>query len=127
MAGNMLVGPETVEAILAFYESHSGGDFIDRLLNALEAGQEAGGDQRGRQSGAIKVASDQEFPCCDLRVDEHVNPIAELRRIVGVARTQLFPFLHNLPTRLDPGKGTPDTVGELLTRPVTERGSASVD
>lgn len=120
VAGNMLVGPETVGAMFDAYQSCSG-DFIERLVTTLEAGQGAGGDQRGRQSAALKIVSDQEFPYCDLRVDEHSDPIAELRRVVDVARVQLFPFLHSLPTRQDPARETPNGVRELLGRPTSER------
>ena len=83
VAGNMLVGSQVVEAMAQTFES-SEGELAERLLRALEAGQEAGGDKRGRMSAALLVA-DKELrgnrPILDLRVNEHPNPVGELRRI----------------------------------------------
>ena len=69
---------------------------------ALEAGQAAGGDKRGRQSAALKVYGDEAYPLLDLRVDEHPDPIHELSRIYGVARETLLPFINMLPTKAQP-------------------------
>jgi len=65
-------------------------ELSERLLMALEAGQAAGGDKRGRQSAALLVASDEPRMYHNLRVDDHADPVAELRRIYGVvvAHTQ---------------------------------------
>ena len=67
------------------------GDLADRLLAALDAAQRAGGDIRGRQSAALIVVSgDRSLPpwdrVFDLRVDDHPDPLGELRRLLGVAR-----------------------------------------
>jgi len=82
VAGNMLVGSRVIEAMAKTFES-SEGELAEKLLKALEAGQEAGGDKRGRMSAALLVASEQREtkPILDLRVDEHHNPVGELRRI----------------------------------------------
>lgn len=56
----------------------------------LEAGQAAGGDKRGKQSAALKVYNTEAYPWLDLRVDEHRNPVAELR-IFEIAKHQLCP------------------------------------
>lgn len=80
VAGNMLVGRETIEAMADSFRS-SEGEFSERLLRALEAGQKAGGDKRGRVSAALLVASKEPKRYHDLRVDDHPNPVAELRRI----------------------------------------------
>ena len=56
----------------------------ERLLKALEAGQAAGGDKRGRESAALLVApllADDPLSKLDVRVDQHEDPVAELRRI----------------------------------------------
>ena len=79
-AGNMLVGPETVEAMAGSFRG-SEGELSERLLTALEAGQRAGGDRRGRVSAALLVASREPKRYHDLRVDDHPDPVAELRRI----------------------------------------------
>ena len=66
------------------------------------AGQAAGGDRRGRQSAALIVHGPEVFPLVDLRVDEHTDPVKELRRIFEVAKIELFPFIKALPTAQNP-------------------------
>jgi uncharacterized Ntn-hydrolase superfamily protein len=84
--GNILVGRETVEAMASTYES-TPGDLATRLLAALDAGQEAGGDSRGKQSAALLVVREgggyggDNDRVLDLRVDDHPEPIRELIRI----------------------------------------------
>ena len=80
VAGNMLVGPETIEAMARVFRG-SEGELSERLLVALEAGQGAGGDKRGRVSASLLVASREPKRYHDLRVDDHSDPVAELRRI----------------------------------------------
>ena len=103
VAGNMLVGPEVVERTLATYLAHPGLDFDDRLLTALEAGQEAGGDKRGKQSAAIRVWTTEVFPAIDIRVDDHAEPLVELRRLWRVAHQRYVPFQAAGPSRANPG------------------------
>jgi uncharacterized Ntn-hydrolase superfamily protein len=81
VAGNMLVGPQVIEAMAASYEDAAGRELSERLLRALEAGQRAGGDKRGKQSAALLVASPDPRWYHNLRVDDHANPVGELRRI----------------------------------------------
>lgn len=84
--GNILVGRETVEAMAETFEK-TAGDLAGRLLAALDAGQSAGGDRRGRQSAALVVVREgggyggDNDRVVDLRVDDHPDPIAELVRI----------------------------------------------
>lgn len=83
-AGNMLTGEETIEAAVdALRESD--GRLVERLLDALDAGVEAGGDKRGHSSAAILVKAPKTTAYHDLRVDEHDDPVAELRRIYQAA------------------------------------------
>ena len=97
VAGNLLVGAETIEAMADAYEAASE-PLHERLLLALEAGQAAGGDRRGRVSAALLVVGMEEYPCLDLRVDEHADPVAELRRIHDTYLA--LPYLTDLhPTR----------------------------
>jgi uncharacterized Ntn-hydrolase superfamily protein len=92
--GNILVGAETVDALAETFESTTGMMLVERLMRSLEAAQAAGGDSRGMQSAAIVVERagagyggfDDRF--CDLRVDDHQNPIAELRRLVDLWKGQ---------------------------------------
>ncbi len=84
VAGNMLVGPQVLEAMAEAFERSEGEELSERLLRALEAGQRAGGDKRGKQSAALLVASPQPRYYHNLRVDDHPDPVAELRRVYGV-------------------------------------------
>jgi len=82
-AGNMLVGGEVLEAMARAFEG-SEGWLAERLMRALEAGQEAGGDWRGRVSAALLVVGGRRVGArrfLDLRVDEHRDPVGELRRV----------------------------------------------
>ncbi|MBA2619477.1 MAG: DUF1028 domain-containing protein [Rubrobacter sp.] len=88
--GNILAGREVVEAMAGAYEEAGGEDLAGRLLAALEAGQEAGGDPRGKQSAALLVVREgggyggNNDRLVDLRVDDHPEPIKELARIRGL-------------------------------------------
>ena len=86
--GNMLVGRETIDAMAETFEAAKG-HLASRLLKALEAGQAAGGDMRGRESAALLVAPfmDQ-YGKIDIRVDLHEDPVAELRRIFDLLRAR---------------------------------------
>jgi len=85
IAGNILVSEATVAAMeRAFHEARAA-NLGERLVAVLEAGQEAGGDARGRQSAAVRVMCRTVMPYLDLRVDDHPDPVAELRRIYEVA------------------------------------------
>jgi uncharacterized Ntn-hydrolase superfamily protein len=87
--GNILTGPDVVDAMAESFES-STGELADRLLLALAAGDAAGGDRRGRQSAAIAVAQPEggyqgnDDNLVDLRVDDHPDPVQELRRLYGI-------------------------------------------
>jgi len=88
-AGNMLAGSSVIEVMVETFEATKG-KLPERLLKALEAGQEAGGDKRGRLSAALLVSGEQWIseirPVLDLRVDAHHDPVGELRRIYTVSR-----------------------------------------
>jgi len=81
VAGNMLAGLQVIEAMAAAFEDAANLELSGRLVKALEAGQAAGGDKRGKQSAALLVASPDPRYYHNLRVDDHVDPVAELRRI----------------------------------------------
>jgi len=66
-----------------------GDDLEARLMSALEAGRDAGGQHGGQHSAALVVYRTQEYPLVDLRVDEHDEPIGELRRIFDLYRPQI--------------------------------------
>jgi len=99
--GNILVREMVVRAMADSFERSLDEDLPERLVRALEAGQEAGGDRRGRQSAGILVVDREEYPWCDLRVDDHEDPVPELRRLLGVWRREHVPFLTVMPRRDD--------------------------
>lgn len=89
VAGNLLVSEEPILAMKEAFLVHEGQHLAERLMRALEAGQRAGGDKRGRQSAAIYVVSTEAYADVDLRVDEHEEPLTELRRIWEMRRPQM--------------------------------------
>ncbi len=91
VAGNMLAGPAVVERTLAAYET-AAGSMAERLLAAMEAGEAAGGDKRGRQSAGLKICTRDPYPDLDIRADDHPDPLAELRRLhrVSLERYAIF-------------------------------------
>lgn len=91
--GNMLANADVLPAMRRAYLDAAGA-LPDRLLAALEAGQAAGGDRRGQQAAALVVeqlgaaerSRERVDRICDLRVDDHPEPIAELRRLLTLWR-----------------------------------------
>jgi uncharacterized Ntn-hydrolase superfamily protein len=81
VAGNMLAGSQVIDAMAAAFEESSRLELSERLVAALQAGQQAGGDKRGKQSAALLVASPDPRGYHNLRVDDHADPVGELRRI----------------------------------------------
>jgi uncharacterized Ntn-hydrolase superfamily protein len=102
VAGNMLAGPRVVEDSFAVMERRQDLSLAERLLAALQAGEAAGGDKRGRQSAALKIWGTELYPDLDLRVDDHHDPLVELRRLLDVAGQYFVHFRSFLPTRADP-------------------------
>lgn len=90
--GNILVGEETVAALASTFEGNSQLPLVRRLLDCLTAAQAAGGDRRGQQSASVLVVQRNggyaglSDSLVDLRVDDHEQPIDELRRIYGIHR-----------------------------------------
>jgi uncharacterized Ntn-hydrolase superfamily protein len=99
--GNILTGERVVKAMATEFERAVDVELPERLLQALEAGQAAGGDRRGRQSAGIYVIAGEEYPWCDLRVDDHEDPVPELRRIFEVWLREEVPYLQASPRRDD--------------------------
>lgn len=112
--GNMLVGEETLDAMRQAWSDSSTLDLSERLMSALEAGDLAGGDKRGKQSAALKVMGEEAYALVDLRVDDHAEPMKELRRILEIAKAQLFPFVDGMPSRLGVSRTLPDKVTQML-------------
>lgn len=119
--GNMLTGGNVLDAMAADFEQTTHQDLPERLVAALEAGQRVGGDKRGRQSAAVRVFWNEDYPYVDLRVDEHAQPVTELRRVWEVARRQLLPFITRMATRHNPLGRPDDEVSEFVQLSPEER------
>jgi uncharacterized Ntn-hydrolase superfamily protein len=91
VAGNMLARAAVVERTLDAFQ-RAGGTLAERLMTALEAGEAAGGDKRGRQSAALKICTRDPYPDLDIRTDDHPDPLAELRRLYAVSRERFAVF-----------------------------------
>lgn len=110
--GNYLTSARTAETMFESWMGSEGGILEDRLLAALEAGRDAGGQVGGQQSSALLSFASEIYAYCDVRVDAHDEPIGELRRIYALQRP-LLEYYYLRPK-------TPDAVGreeEWLARP----------
>jgi uncharacterized Ntn-hydrolase superfamily protein len=93
--GNILVGAETVDALADTFEATARKPLAERLIDCLTAAQAAGGDRRGQQSASLLIVErDRGYArmsdvVIDLRVDDHPQPIDELRRLHALHH-QLF-------------------------------------
>jgi uncharacterized Ntn-hydrolase superfamily protein len=102
VAGNMLAGPQVIAETARSYEAGATLPFPRRLIAALKAGEDAGGDKRGKQSAALLIYSTEEYSELDLRVDDHPEPIDELARLEKVSRERWVHFRKFLPNRANP-------------------------
>lgn len=115
--GNILVGPEVVDAMERAWLGSAGATFAQRLLAALAAGDAAGGDSRGRQSAAVYAVEpgagyDHSGVAADLRVDDHADPVTELRRLLDE-----WELYFGRPEDVQPLEGAlADEVAERLAR-----------
>ncbi len=99
-AGNLLSNTGVPGAMVRAFESATEDPFVERLLAGLEAGLDAGGEMGPVRSVGIKVCHRHAWPVCDLRVDWHDEPIAELRRVWDVFGPQMDDYVNRA---LDPG------------------------
>ena len=106
VAGNMLAGPQVLQATADAFVASAGRPLAERLIEALAGGEAAGGDKRGKQSAALRIHGDEDHAELDIRVDDHAEPVAEMRRLYAVSLQRFQPFVACLPGRHDP-------VGEL--------------
>jgi uncharacterized Ntn-hydrolase superfamily protein len=97
----MLAGPAVLDAMLAGFEASSG-PLALRLIAALQAGEDAGGDKRGKQSAAVRVHTNDPYPDLDIRADDHPDPLAELRRLHRVSLERFAVFRTLMAGRDDP-------------------------
>ena len=102
VAGNILSGAQVLTTMLAAYHASTSGDLAGRLLEALAAGEAAGGDSRGTCSAALLVDSGN-GAALNLRVDYDGKPIAALQALHERSKDQVYrDFLQRLPSEQDP-------------------------
>lgn len=102
VAGNMLEGPQVVAETLRAYEAALDKPLAERLLIAMQAGEDAGGDKRGKQSAALVIYRDQDYAWLDIRSDDDADPLTELRRLYAVAQERFLHVAETMPTRENP-------------------------
>jgi uncharacterized Ntn-hydrolase superfamily protein len=102
VAGNMLAGAAVIGETAKAYATGAALPFPRRLIAALKAGEAAGGDKRGKQSAALVIYGEEEWPDLDLRVDDHAEPLAELERLEAVSRERWVHFSKYLPGKRNP-------------------------
>ena len=102
VAGNMLAAAGVLEATAQAFLAMHGQPLAERLLAAMAAGEAAGGDKRGKQSAALRIHGDEDYPQLDMRVDDPVEPIVELQRLYQVSLERFQPFVSCLAGRHDP-------------------------
>jgi len=102
VAGNILANERVVGDTLATWLARADLPLEQRLLAAMDAGEAAGGASRGKESAAMLIYADQEWPELDLRVDNHSDPLKELRRLVHESTRRFTTFRSFLATRQNP-------------------------
>ena len=109
--GNRLVGPQVLDAVAEAFRHAETRPLIERLIEALDAGDRCGGDRHGESSAVIYVVDQEEYPLWDIRVDHHLDPVAELRRLHKVFAREVLPEILAMPTRDNPaGLAAEDSV-----------------
>jgi uncharacterized Ntn-hydrolase superfamily protein len=104
VSGNLLAGPEVLEALRDGYLA-ANGTLPERLLAALQAAEAAGGDTRGLQSAALLVVSD-DAPPLSLRIDWAQDPVTALHDLHARSQSGAYAaWLPRVPTRNDPERG----------------------
>ena len=131
--GNILVSGETVDALVETFEASAGKRLAERLVDSLDAAEAAGGDSRGRQSAALLVVerdggyANLSDVLVDLRVDDHPDPLVELRRIYRIAPRVVrhHPARRVAPCRRHPPRRAGRASCGASAIPTSRRGPAS--
>jgi uncharacterized Ntn-hydrolase superfamily protein len=102
VAGNMLANERVIRETARAYDEQRKLPFAERLIAALEAGEATGGDKRGKQSAALLIHSTESYAELDIRVDDHAEPLTELRRLYEKAHERFIPFMRCGPSKAHP-------------------------
>ncbi len=97
VAGNMLAGPDVIEATSAAFAA-STGPLPERLITAMRAGEAEGGDKRGRQAAGLVIHRGEAHAWLDLRADDDADPLGELERLWDVAQERYTSFTLGMAT-----------------------------
>ena len=101
VAGIRLAVKAVIEKTAAAYLANIDAPFPRRLIAAMQAGEAAGGDKRGKQSAALLIHGEEAWSDLDLRVDDHTDPLTELDRLERLSRTHWMVFRRFLPSQKD--------------------------
>jgi uncharacterized Ntn-hydrolase superfamily protein len=115
LAGNMLAGPRVLSETLRAWHDAARLPFPCRLIAAMQAGEAAGGDRRGKQSASLVIYGADEWSLLDLRVDDHPEPLLELQRLEQVSRQEWMIYRKFVPTRSNPAGVTDHAVIDAAT------------
>lgn len=97
--GNRLVGPEVLDKVVESMQATEHLDLAKRLVLAIQAGATAGGDKKGERSTNVMVFAAEEYPLCDIRIDDHNDPMSELDRLHRLYEQEILPVVLDLPKR----------------------------
>ncbi|SDT27306.1 Uncharacterized conserved protein, Ntn-hydrolase superfamily [Halopseudomonas xinjiangensis] len=99
--GNRLAGPHVLDSVVATMNCTVHLDLAERLVLAIQTGESEGGDVKGERSANIMVFSEEEYPLCDIRIDDHDDPMQELGRLYRLYIEEILPSMSNIPKRKD--------------------------
>jgi uncharacterized Ntn-hydrolase superfamily protein len=100
--GNRLAGPHVIETAVEHFEKGATLTLAERLLRALSAAEDAGGDREGEESAVLYVVDTEAYPLWDMRVDQHRDPVGELERLYPIFLERVLPEIGRMPTRRNP-------------------------
>jgi uncharacterized Ntn-hydrolase superfamily protein len=111
--GNVLVGKQVVQAMSDAFKASEKEELEERLMRAVEAGRDAGGQEEGQTSCALIVYAEHEFPVVNLRVDVSAEPIAEMRRIFDWYKPLIAYYIKRTldPSSVEPKKAVLEKLG----------------
>ena len=112
-SGNVLVGEKVVLAMAETFAKNSTLELEERLMRALEAGRDAGGQEEGQTSSALVVYENHAFPIVNLRVDVALEPVAEMRKIFDWFKPLIPYYIARTldPTSVAPKKAVLEAMG----------------
>lgn len=100
--GNRLAGPQVLDAAVDAFHAWEDHDLVERLIHALDAGEQAGGDTDGHHSATVEVRHTEVYPLWDLRIDSSDDPLRELHDLYDVFDERLAWQIRKMPTRHNP-------------------------